>query len=123
MRAARTSALIRATRPNPSAEPGFYRQTVEARWEMCWMLIIWNKNSTVRTSGGLKPDHKMECLHGVLTPHLWLGRPSHRHGEAGTGVTVDLGDLLFDKIRIQWQLPKSMVRIRDQQSEATIIPC
>ena len=26
MRAARTSALIRATRPNPSAEPGLYRQ-------------------------------------------------------------------------------------------------
>ena len=60
---------------------------------------------------------------GVLTPHMWLGRPSHRHGEAHAGITVDLGEFLHDQIRAQWQLPKSMVRIRDHQNEATLIQC
>ena len=49
----------------------------------------------------------MECLPLACG---WAA-PSHRHGEAHTGITADLGEFLHDKIRAQWQLPKSMVRI------------
>ena len=62
-------------------------------------------------------------LNVALVPSSVAGWPTHRHGEAHTGLSVDLGKLLYEAVRTRWQLPKFLHRIKDDaHGEVTFVP-